>query len=254
MRKSFHIVGVLVLMLALVPSLVYSVTLAEGQAVLDKVDRQTNFKGTDFSALMTMITEDSTDGIEKTKVLQFRSDDDDKFLMLIQEPAVKKGQGYLMVDDNLWFYDPESRKFSHTSINDQFNGSDANNSDFNASSVAEDYRVAAIEETKLGSYAVYLMTLEALNNEVTYQTQKLWVTINGNLVLKSEDYSSGGRLMRTSYYPSYAKAGDNVVPTKMIFVDELVAGKKTTITISDISVKDIADSVFTKSYVELVNK
>jgi len=114
--------------------------------------------------------------------------------------------------------------------------------------------VVAIEEAKLGSYAVYILQLEAVNNEVTYQTQKLWVTISGSLLLKSEDYSSGGRLMRTSYYPSYAKAGDKVIPTKMIFADELIVGKKTTITISDISVKPIADSVFTKSYVELVNK
>jgi hypothetical protein len=59
--------------------------------------------------------------------------------------------------------------------------------------------------------------------------------------------------MRTSYYPTYAKAGDNYIPTKMIFIDELIEGKKTQITISDISTKDIPDSIFTKSYVERVN-
>jgi hypothetical protein len=31
------------------------------------------------------------------------------------EPESQLGQGYLKVDDNLWFYDPESRKFSHSS-------------------------------------------------------------------------------------------------------------------------------------------
>ncbi len=230
-----------------------AVTLEEGQKLLEKIDEMSNFEGTDFSALMTMVTEDPESGIEKTKVQQFRSDDDDKFLLLIQEPLVKKGQGYLMIDDNLWFYDPESRKFSHTSMKDQFNGSDANNSDFKASSTADDYVVTSIEEGKLGKYDVYIMEIEATNNEVTYPTQKLWVTINGTLVLKTEDYSAGGRLMRTSYYPTYAKAGDNYIPTKMIFIDELIEGKKTQITISDISTKDIPDSIFTKSYVERVN-
>ena len=230
-----------------------AVTLADGERILEEIDNMGNFSGTDFSALMSFISEDPEDGIEKTTVQQFRDDDNDKFLMLIQEPLAQKGQGYLMIEDNLWFYDPESRKFSHTSMKEQFNGSDANNSDFNESSVAADYEVTSIEEGKLGKYEVYIMVIEALNDEVTYPTQKLWVTQNGSLVLKTEDYSAGDRLMRTSYYPSYAKAGTNFIPTKMIFVDELIAGKKTTITISDISTKDVPDTIFTKSYVERVN-
>ncbi|MDD4220434.1 MAG: outer membrane lipoprotein-sorting protein, partial [Sphaerochaetaceae bacterium] len=128
----------LILLLLVVVSLA-AISVEEGQLLLAKIDQQSNFEGTNLSALMTMIAEDPDTGIEKTKVLQYRSDDDDKFLLLIQEPAVKKGQGYLLIEDNLWFYDPESRKFSHTSLKDQFNNSDANNSDFNASSLAKDY-------------------------------------------------------------------------------------------------------------------
>lgn len=245
----------LILLISLLLTLfsITAISIEEGQLLLAEIDKQNNFEGTDFSALMTMVAEDPDSGIEKTKVLQYRSDDDDKFLLLIQEPAVKKGQGYLLIEDNLWFYDPESRKFSHTSLNDQFNNSDANNSDFNASSLAEDYVVRTIGEGSLGAYAVYLLEIEATNNEVTYPTQKLWVTRQGNLVLKSEDYSAGGRLMRTSYYPSYAKAGDKFIPTKMIFVDELIKGKKTTITLGEISVRPISDTIFTKAYIERVN-
>lgn len=237
--------------LALMP--LAALTNSEAVAILEKIDKMSNFEGTDFAAQMSLVSEDPESGIEKTTVQQYRRDSEDMFLMLIQEPLVKKGQGYLMVEDNLWFYDPESRKFSHTSLKDQFNGSDANNSDFNASSVAEDYDVVSVEETKLGKYEVYLMEIQAKNDEVTYPTQKLWVTRTSSLVLKTEDYSAGGRLMRSSFYPSYGKAGDNVIPTKMIFVDELIEGKKTTITISDISTAAIPDSVFTKSYVERVN-
>ena len=250
--KNKIVIGALILFLA-VTSTLSAATLEDGQDLLVAMDVLSNFKGKDFSALMTMISEDPEDGLEKTKVLQFRSDDDDKFLMLIQEPAVKKGQGYLMIDDNLWFYDPESRKFSHTSMKDQFNGSDANNSDFTNSTLAEDYRVVSIEEGTLGKYRVYVMDIEATNNEVTYPTRRMWITVDSSLLLKSEDYSASGRLMRTSYFPSYTKAGDNYVATKIIFVDELIKGKKTTITIGDISFKAIPDTVFTKSYVERVN-
>jgi outer membrane lipoprotein-sorting protein len=250
--KRIHIIATLLLF---VPALLFSaVSLEEGQRLLAEIDNLSNFSGVDLAAEMSMVSEDPEDGIERTVVQQFRSDDEDKFLLLIKEPTIQKGQGYLMIDDNLWFYDPESRNFSHTSLKDQFNDSDANNSDFNASSLTEDYQVTSIEEGTLGKYAVYILEVEATNNEVTYPTMKLWVTRQNSLLLKSEDYSAGGRLMRTSLYPSYARAGNSVIPTKMIFIDELVEGKKTTINITDISVEDLPDSIFTKSYVERVNR
>lgn len=250
--RSMRILLLTVLLLGLAVSL-RAVSIEDGEDILRSIDKMSNFEQTNFSSLLTMISQDPEKGVERTTVQQFRKDDEEKFLLLIQEPAVKKGQGYLRIDDNLWFYDPESRKFSHTSMKDQFNDSDANNSDFNASSLEEDYKVTAIEEGTLGQFSVYIMDIEAVNDEVTYPTQKLWVTRENSLLLKSEDYSAGGRLLRTSYFPSYAKAGDNYTPTKMLFIDELVEGKKTQITISDISTKKLPESIFTKSYVERVN-
>jgi outer membrane lipoprotein-sorting protein len=226
----------------------------DGQKILDDIDLSMNFEGSDFSAIMTMISEDPESGIEKRVIQQHRRDREDKFLMVFQEPATQKGQGYLRVDDNLWFYDPESRKFSHTSMKEQFAGSDANNSDFGASAKAEDYRVVSISEAKLGKFNVYIMDLEGVHNEVTYPKLKIWVTVDTNLVLKSEDYSANARLMRTSFFPSYAKAGAKYIPTKMIFVDNLIEGKKTQITLTDISLNTLPDSLFTKAYVERVNR
>ena len=44
--------------------------------------------------------------------------------LLIQEPVTQKGQGYLLEGDNLWFYDPSSRQFAHTSLKETFQDSD----------------------------------------------------------------------------------------------------------------------------------
>jgi outer membrane lipoprotein-sorting protein len=227
---------------------------SEGQVILDRIDVAINFEEGDFAAIMTMISEDPETGVEKRVVQQFRRDSQDKFLILFQEPVTQKGQGYLRVDDNLWFYDPESRKFSHSSMKEQFSGTDANNSDFGQSSLADDYRVAEIAEGKLGKYDVYIMVLDATNNEVTYPKTKIWVTEESNLVLKKEDYSANGRMMRTSFFPSYTKAGDRFIVTKMIFVDNLIDGKKTQITLNDVSVDPLPDSLFTKAHVERVSR
>ena len=99
-------------------------------AILKEIDNMGNFDEEDFSSTMTMVSEDPSEGTERLMVTQFRRDAEDKFLMLILEPAVRKGQGYLRVDDNLWMYDPESRKFTHTSMKESFEGTDARNSDF----------------------------------------------------------------------------------------------------------------------------
>ncbi len=223
-------------------------------ALLAEIDRQRTFGDQDFTAVMTMISEDPEDGVERMVVQQFRRDADDAFLILFRDPAVQRGQGYLRQGDNLWFYDPESRKFSHTSLKEAFQGTDARNSDFGEVSFAEDYTVRTLEEGTLGKYAVWVLDLQATSDEVTYPFLKAWVTREGSLVLKTEDYSLTERLMRTSYYPRYARVGDSVVPTEMIFVDELVEGKKTRISMSDLSDAAIPDTVFTKAYVERANR
>lgn len=233
---------------------VYGITPEEGQELLERIDISMNFEDSDFSSMITMISEDPESGIEKRVIQQFRRDSEEKFLMLFQEPVTQRGQGYLMIDDNLWFYDPESRKFSHTSMKEQFAESDANNSDFGESSVAEDYRVVDVSDSTLGRFEVYVMDLEATHNEVTYPKLKVWITRDTNLILKTEDSSANGRLMRTSYFPSYAKVGDKFMASKAIFVDNLIPGKKTQITMSDISTEDLPDSLFTKAYVERANR
>ncbi len=231
-----------------------AISINEANKILETVDTSRNFTGTDFSAVMTMISEDPDTGVEKKKVQQFRRDDSEMFLMLFIEPVSEKGQGYLNIGENLWFYDPQSRKFNHTSMKESFGGSDAKNSDFGASSLGDDYKVIKVEDDKLGRYNVYIMDLEGTNSEVTYPSVKIWITKDNSLVLKSEDYSATGRLMRTSLFPSYAKVGSKFLATRMIFNDELIDGKKTQITITGISTKDLPDSIFTKSYVERVNR
>ncbi len=251
--KRKHIL-VAFFMAMMVPAVVVAITPEEGQEILEEIDSATNFADTDFASVMTMISEDSETGVEKRVIQQYRRDSEEKFLMLFEEPVTQRGQGYLMIDDNLWFYDPESRKFSHTSMKEQFGDSDAKNSDFGESTIAEDYKVVSVAEGTLGKYEVYIMELEATHNEVTYPGLKVWVTKGVNLVLKTEDYSANGRLMRSSYFPSYTQIDGKYIPSKMIFVDNLIEGKKTQITMSEVSTAPLPDTLFTKAYVERVNR
>jgi len=224
-------------------------------ALLRRVDEVASVDESDFTAVTTVISQDPEEGTERTVVRLHRRDRQDLFLILIREPEIQRGQGYLRVQDGLWAYDPESRRFTYSSMRESFQGTDARNSDFEAARFARDYEVVSYGSGTLGQYDVWILEVEGTNEEVTYPYRTLWVTRDESpLVLKAEDYSLSRRLVRTSYYPQYTRVGESFVASRILLVDELVDGKRTQISLEDISLSDLADEVFTKAYVERENR
>lgn len=222
-------------------------------AMLRELDERTTFGDGDFSAVYTIISESPGEEREVTQARLFRRDLNDQFLILILQPEVQRGQGYLQVDENVWFYDPESRRFERTTIRENIQGSDAQNADLDQNNYSEDYRVVSWEEGRLGNFDVYVLDLEATNTDVAYERVKLWVRADETLVLKQEDYSVSGRLMRTSLFPRYERIGDKLLPKQILIVDELNEGERTQLTMSEATTRAIPDAVFSKAYLERVN-
>jgi outer membrane lipoprotein-sorting protein len=222
--------------------------------ILAEIDEMASFQNADFTATITIVSEKPGEDASVLQARMFRRDRKEMFCIVILKPDAQKGQGYLQAEDNLWFYDPESRKFAHTSLKENFQDSKAKNSDLTASSLAKDYRIEKTEKGKLGSFETYIIDLKAANNEVPYPHLRIWIRQDNYLVLKTEDYSLSERLMRTAYYPHYVKIEDRYFPDKMLFVDELKKGEKTQLTFTDVSTASLPDSVFTKTYLERVNR
>jgi len=231
------------------------------QELLVKVDSLVSYYNVDFSAEYTIVQEKPGQGLSKTVVGIFRRDSNETYVIIVMEPLISKGQGYLKQGKTLWFYDPESRYFNTTSNTDRFQNTNARNSDFTRSTLSEDYKVIAGEDVTLGRFKCRLLTLEAVTKEVTYPKMKVWISEDG-LLRKSEDYSLSGQLLRTSAIPDYYSINGRYVPKQILFVDALqgatINGKfvneKTQITISKPSFNKLADSVFSKTFLETVNK
>lgn len=222
-------------------------------AMLADIDELTTFADGDFSAVYTIISERPGEEREVTRARLFRRDVNDQFLILILEPEVQRGQGYLQVDDNVWFYDPESRKFERTTIRENIQSSDAQNADLDRNTFSEDYDVVDWTEGTLGNFEVWILDLEANNSDVAYDKTKLWIRKDVNVVLKQEDYSVNGRLMRTSLFPRYERVGEKILPKQVLIFDELNEGERTQLNMSDATTRQIPDSVFSKAYLERVN-
>ncbi|HPX46861.1 MAG: hypothetical protein BWY39_01945 [Spirochaetes bacterium ADurb.Bin269] len=224
------------------------------EALIRQLDDSSTFENMDFSAIFTIVTDRPNKKQEVSQIRMFRRDSKDQSLILILLPEADKGQGYLMEGDNLLFYDPTSRKFSHTSMKEALSDSEAQNDDFSKNDTLEDYSIASTSEAMLGKFPVWVIDLKARRNDVSYDQVRLYVRKDLPLVLKQEYLSVSGRLMRTMLYPKYAEVTKGkYFPSQMLIVDEINKGEKSQITLSEISVDKLPDKVFTKAFLEQAN-
>ena len=231
------------------------------QALLEKVDSLASYIDTDFSAEYTIVQDRPGQSRSTTVAGVFRRDSREMYVIVIMQPLIIKGQGYLKEGKTLWFYDPDSRRFNTTSSADRFQNTNARNSDFTRSTLAQDYKVTGAEDVVLGRFQCRLLSLEAVTTEVTYPKMKVWIS-EDNLLRKTEDYSLSGQLLRTSAIPDYYNIGGRFVPKQILFVDALkgamingvFVNEKTQITINKPSFGKVADSVFSKTFLETVNR
>lgn len=227
--------------------------------LLVKVDRELSVLDTDFSAEYIIQKRDPGGAISSTRATVFRRDAKNQFLVLILEPVIDKGKGYLKIGENLWLYDPVGKTFTFTNARERFQNSSFKNSDFEPSRLSKDYKPISVERTKLGSYDCTLMELEAIGRDAPYPKMKIWIS-DDNLVRKREEFSLSGAILRTVAIPSYQKMENKWLPASMVIIDHLqfksVNGKveyeRTTVTISKPSLKALPDTVYTKDYLERV--
>ena len=62
-------------------------------AILAKIDSQTNFTKSDISAQITVTSQKPKEKTNVLKAQYFRRDTEDKFVLLILKPEINKGQG-----------------------------------------------------------------------------------------------------------------------------------------------------------------
>jgi outer membrane lipoprotein-sorting protein len=231
------------------------------QAMLKAVDGLVSFMDTDFSAEYKVEQFKPGEGTSITDSVIFRRDKDEKYLILILDPAADKGKGYLKIGSSMWLYDPVARRFDFTSSKERFQNSNARNSDFTRSTYSSDYLLESAKQEQLGKFPCWVLDLKANNDDVSFPRSKIWVS-DDNLVRKTEDYSLSGQLMRTRAVPSYQKIGERYVPVMLLIVDNLrgktIDGKfqneTTKITITKPSLSKLPDSIYTQSYLEKVSK
>ena len=254
MKKILSIIAAAVLLTAAASAQVSADVAEKCFKIMDESREVQAYHG-DYSATISFVVEKPGKPKENLQYKIFERTDG-KLMTIVQLfPEADKGKGYLRNDDNIWSYDPISRKFSHTSLKEALGDSDVKLDDLEQSSERwrKNYSVEAYEEGTLGKFPVDIITLRAKTSDPSYALVKYYIRKDIPLTLKEEDFSGSNRLMRTILIPKYSKVPAGYVGTQMILRDELNKGEQTTQIISDLTFDALPDKIFTKAYLEGLN-
>lgn len=206
----------------------------------------------DVTATVTSVRKHPEEGTDIRQFTLYRRDGNDAFALIVKQPELNKGNGYLRVGDNMWHYKANTRTFQHLNQDDTIEGTDMKAGDFKRPTFTEAYEpVSEVEEDMLGDIPVYKFKIRAYPEvEVTYPIRVYYVSRDKNyLTYKRESYSASGTLLRISYTLQYTEVGGQYFPIKSLFLDKF-ENSKTTRTITGISTSTIPDHVFTKAFLE----
>jgi hypothetical protein len=191
------------------------------------------------------------------QALVYRRDADDKFMILFTKPKEEAGKGYLKIDKNLWMFDPNTGKWERRTERERIGGTNSRRGDFDESRLAEEFTPVYEGADKLGTYAIHKLKLTVKPGvDAAYPILKLWVDQKDKNLMKREEYSLSGKLMRTTYYPKWnkkfseSKKGDVWIPEELRIFDELEKGNSTVVLIKETDLKPVDSNIFTKAWIE----
>jgi outer membrane lipoprotein-sorting protein len=197
---------------------------------------------------------------KKIESLYYRRDADDNFLLVMLEPNVEKGNGYLKNKDNFWMYRQNTRSFQHINRDENVGSTDMRGGDFEKRKISELYKAVVengkekINEEKLGQIDVYRIELIAQVSDVTFPKQTYWIEKGTFLTRKIQSFSESGTLMQSQYFPQYTMLNGRYFIVKGLTVDEFEKGNKTSFQVSDVSMNPIDGKIFTKAYLESLSQ
>ncbi|HBE01268.1 MAG: hypothetical protein A2096_09780 [Spirochaetes bacterium GWF1_41_5] len=229
--------------------------------LLNRMD-QSQKLSSDITARMSFLQVKPQMGTNKYEMIYYRRDRDHAFLLLMLEPSSESGNGYLKTGDNFWMYRKNTRTFQHINRDENISGTDIKSGDLEERKYSELYEPAKdekgsilpAEETMLGANKVYKFTITAKVKDVTYFKQEIWMETGNHLPLKIENYSRSGTHMMTQLYKDYMEIKGRFLPRTGYSIDRFEAGNKTVFNILQADTAAIADTVFTKAYLENISK
>ena len=173
----------------------------------------------------------------------------DKTLIKTLYPHVDRGTSTLMINYDLWVFLQTISKPLRISLQQRLIG-EVSNGDIARANFSGDYNPKILRIENIDEKEYYVLELFAKNERVTYHRVILLVQKDNFHPFKAEFYAVSGRILKTCSYEGYRLILDRLRPTRLVLDDPLVQGKRSIIEYKDMTLIDLPDKYFTKTYLK----
>ena len=253
---SKEVRNVIALLICLTATKAFALTVKETAELVALVDERQRSSG-DYASTVFIDQKDKDGSSKAFEARVYRRDADDKWMILFTKPKAEAGKGYLRLEKNLFLYEPALGKWERQTERASIGGTNSRRDDFDESRLTEEYTAAFVADEVLGKFKVYRVKLTAKTGvEVANPLVELWVDQTTKNVLKRQESALSGKLLRTSYYPTWdkmfskSKNADVFVPKEIRVFDEVEKGNSTTIALRDVKLDPLEANMFTKAWLE----
>lgn len=231
-------------------------TPAQATALLQKIDAAHRKQG-DLK-ILSFIEERQGSVQVVRQVLTMMREPGNHHLMLITKPKTDQGNGYLSIEQNLWFYDAGIGHWFRRTSHERIAGTNARASDLGGSPpLSMLYNPEDAGTEQVGGQTMRILLLKAKPGlDVDFPMQKIWVDPHLNIV-RTEDRAASGKVLRISYASKFvnvlAKAGikgEVWVPQEIRIFDQVEKDRVTLISFKSFDLHPLAPNTFTKAWLE----
>ena len=193
----------------------------------------------------------NSDGDGNSEVHQYRilSKGKDNALVITTAPPTERGHILLLKGRDLWAYLPNISQPIRLPLAQRLTGQVANG-DMARANFSGDYNAKLLREDSIDNKSYWVLELTAADRGVTYHRVVYWVAKSNNRPYKAEFYTRSKRLMKTCYYQKFVKMQGEQRPSRLVMIDNLNQGNKSTLDYSNMQLEDLPDKVFTKDYLK----
>jgi outer membrane lipoprotein-sorting protein len=219
-----------------------------GDEVMDRMDRNMSAKSRVLTSKMVI------HGPRSSRTIESRSWSvgEEKSYSEYLSPPREAGTKMLKLEDALWIYSPSTDRTIQISghmLRQSVMGSDLSYEDMMDDATYKDnYKAEVISEETLRETKCWVLLLEAITDDVTYQVRKIWMDEEKYIPLREELYAKSGKLLKKTELYDFKRVGSRWFPGRMVFKDMLKNGDGTEFIIESIAFDvEIPDYIFTKA-------
>jgi outer membrane lipoprotein-sorting protein len=219
-----------------------------GQEIMDRIDENMHSENRIITSKMLIHGPRSSRTIESKT---WSVGDTESYTEYIS-PAREAGTKMLKLEDALWIYSPSTDRTIQISghmLRQSVMGSDLSYEDMmDDTKMSEAYDAVVIGEETYQDRSCWIVELNAITPDVSYQLRKTWVDTERYVPLKEELYAKSGTLLKRTELFGFKRVDNRWFPDRMVFKDMLKKGDGTEFIIVSIEFDtEIPEHIFTKA-------